>query len=43
MVFAFEKKSASIFIRPRNSMDRMQACGACNRGSNPLEDTYVFI
>ncbi len=29
--------------RPRSSMDRIPACGACDRGSNPLEGTYEFL
>ena len=36
-------RSPPVLISPRRSMDRTQACGACDRGSIPLEGVYTII
>lgn len=30
-----------MYFSPRSLMDRIRACGACDRGSTPLEGTYL--
>ena len=40
---AKNKESATLkTISPRSSMDRIRACGACDRGSTPLEGAFNY-